>query len=155
MRICCCFFFFFKQKTAYEMCGRDWSSDVCSSDLLPSLSLSIPCLPFSVSSFSLSLSLPSLSLCFVYIHTMYFPFQNILVSNSPSLIWSPHLLYIHLPLLSPFCSSISCLPIPAYSALSYPTSSLSRPFISIQPNLLCSKNVAVCIPPRISSVYSC
>ena len=27
-------FFFFKQKTAYEMCGRDWSSDVCSSDLL-------------------------------------------------------------------------------------------------------------------------
>ena len=29
-----CVFFFFKQKTAYEMCGRDWSSDVCSSDLL-------------------------------------------------------------------------------------------------------------------------
>ena len=28
-------FFFFKQKTAYEMCGRDWSSDVCSSDLDP------------------------------------------------------------------------------------------------------------------------
>ena len=28
------FFFFFKQKTAYEMCGRDWSSDVCSSDLM-------------------------------------------------------------------------------------------------------------------------
>ena len=28
-----CRFFFFKQKTAYEMCGRDWSSDVCSSDL--------------------------------------------------------------------------------------------------------------------------
>ena len=27
--------FFFKQKTAYEMCGRDWSSDVCSSDLSP------------------------------------------------------------------------------------------------------------------------
>ena len=29
-----CFFFFFKKKTAYEMCGRDWSSDVCSSDLM-------------------------------------------------------------------------------------------------------------------------
>ena len=29
--VCC--FFFFKQKTAYEVCGRDWSSDVCSSDL--------------------------------------------------------------------------------------------------------------------------
>src|SRR3546814_9943016 len=27
-------FFFFKQKTAYEMRIRDWSSDVCSSDLL-------------------------------------------------------------------------------------------------------------------------
>src|SRR3546814_3912853 len=26
--------FFFKQKTAYEMRIRDWSSDVCSSDLL-------------------------------------------------------------------------------------------------------------------------
>src|SRR3546814_9552319 len=30
-RVC---FFFFKQKTAYEMRIRDWSSDVCSSDLL-------------------------------------------------------------------------------------------------------------------------
>src|SRR3546814_5189231 len=30
------FFFFFKQKTAYEMRISDWSSDVCSSDLLPS-----------------------------------------------------------------------------------------------------------------------
>src|SRR3546814_6372150 len=29
-----CFFFFFKQKTAYEMRISDWSSDVCSSDLM-------------------------------------------------------------------------------------------------------------------------
>src|ERR1043165_10069356 len=29
--VCC--FFFFKQKTAYEIRPRDWSSDVCSSDL--------------------------------------------------------------------------------------------------------------------------
>src|SRR3546814_2698335 len=29
-----CFFFFFKQKTAYEMRISDWSSDVCSSDLI-------------------------------------------------------------------------------------------------------------------------
>src|SRR3546814_46371 len=29
-------FFFFKQKTAYEMRISDWSSDVCSSDLVPS-----------------------------------------------------------------------------------------------------------------------
>src|SRR3546814_9342783 len=27
-------FIFFKQNTAYEMCISDWSSDVCSSDLL-------------------------------------------------------------------------------------------------------------------------
>src|ERR1044071_5385871 len=27
------FFFFFKQKSAYEISARDWSSDVCSSDL--------------------------------------------------------------------------------------------------------------------------
>src|SRR5213076_1367320 len=38
MRICCTVsFFFFKQKTAYEMVGSDWSSDVCSSDLLAGL----------------------------------------------------------------------------------------------------------------------
>src|SRR3546814_10923204 len=30
----CCFCFFFKQKTAYEMRISDWSSDVCSSDLV-------------------------------------------------------------------------------------------------------------------------
>src|SRR3546814_6902163 len=43
MFVCCCvvdcvfefvFFFFFKQKTAYEMRISDWSSDVCSSDLI-------------------------------------------------------------------------------------------------------------------------
>src|SRR3546814_8301014 len=31
--VCVCFFFF-KQKTAYEVRISDWSSDVCSSDLL-------------------------------------------------------------------------------------------------------------------------
>src|SRR3546814_10644606 len=34
---CLCYFidvFFFKQKTAYEMRISDWSSDVCSSDLI-------------------------------------------------------------------------------------------------------------------------
>src|SRR3546814_3615503 len=30
----CLVFFFFKQKTAYEMRISDWSSDVCSSDLM-------------------------------------------------------------------------------------------------------------------------
>src|SRR3546814_7501337 len=30
-----CWIFFFKQKTAYEMRISDWSSDVCSSDLMP------------------------------------------------------------------------------------------------------------------------
>src|SRR3546814_10075634 len=32
--VCLLCFFFFKQKTAYEMRISDWSSDVCSSDLL-------------------------------------------------------------------------------------------------------------------------
>src|SRR3546814_3602585 len=32
----CGVFFCFKQKTAYEMRISDWSSDVCSSDLIPS-----------------------------------------------------------------------------------------------------------------------
>src|SRR3546814_9389273 len=32
--VLCSFVFFFKQKTAYEMRISDWSSDVCSSDLL-------------------------------------------------------------------------------------------------------------------------
>src|SRR3546814_3801656 len=30
-------FFFFKQKSAYEMRISDWSSDVCSSDLVPTV----------------------------------------------------------------------------------------------------------------------
>src|SRR3546814_3685453 len=34
---CTFFFFFFKQKTAYEMRISDWSSDVCSSDLIPAI----------------------------------------------------------------------------------------------------------------------
>src|SRR3546814_7375734 len=33
------FFFFFKQKTAYEMRISDWSSDVCSSDLIARVGL--------------------------------------------------------------------------------------------------------------------
>src|SRR3546814_8751020 len=40
-RVCCIcvsvVFFFFKQKTAYEMRISDWSSDVCSSDLMYAL----------------------------------------------------------------------------------------------------------------------
>src|SRR3546814_6609127 len=39
---CFLFFFFFKQKTAYEMRISDWSSDVCSSDLLTAFRLGIP-----------------------------------------------------------------------------------------------------------------
>src|SRR3546814_164131 len=34
-------FFFFKQKTAYEMRISDWSSDVCSSDLLASVAVAL------------------------------------------------------------------------------------------------------------------
>src|SRR3546814_16359786 len=35
-------FFFFKQKTAYEMRISDWSSDVCSSDLIVSTGFCAP-----------------------------------------------------------------------------------------------------------------
>src|SRR3546814_19994337 len=38
--MCIVLFFFFKQKTAYEMRISDWSSDVCSSDLFYSVSIS-------------------------------------------------------------------------------------------------------------------
>src|SRR3546814_4787277 len=34
LMFCFVIFFFFKQKTAYELLISDWSSDVCSSDLL-------------------------------------------------------------------------------------------------------------------------
>src|SRR3546814_3347900 len=45
------YFFFFKQKTAYEVRISDWSSDVCSSDLLIGalgLTLAAPIRPFLV-----------------------------------------------------------------------------------------------------------
>src|SRR3546814_2598588 len=35
-------FFFFKQKTAYEMRISDWSSDVCSSDLVDRVRIGMP-----------------------------------------------------------------------------------------------------------------
>src|SRR3546814_2865709 len=35
------YFFFFKQKTAYEMRISDWSSDVCSSDLVATFAVSL------------------------------------------------------------------------------------------------------------------
>src|SRR3546814_4583209 len=49
-RFCCLvLIFFFKQKTAYEMRISDWSSDVCSSDLIrasvedsPAMTLNLP-----------------------------------------------------------------------------------------------------------------
>src|SRR5690554_7166769 len=34
------FFFFFSSRRRHTRCGRDWSSDVCSSDLHPSSSIS-------------------------------------------------------------------------------------------------------------------
>src|SRR3546814_492637 len=42
---CGCFgcFFFFKQKTAYEMRISDWSSDVCSSDLVARVEIALEC----------------------------------------------------------------------------------------------------------------
>src|SRR3546814_8754084 len=44
------YFFFFKQKTAYEVRISDWSSDVCSSDLLKLLRGSVPAEPLTARS---------------------------------------------------------------------------------------------------------
>src|SRR2546422_7102338 len=33
MSVCCFFFFFFSSRRRHTRCSRDWSSDVCSSDL--------------------------------------------------------------------------------------------------------------------------
>src|SRR3546814_277667 len=44
MFVCWLFCFFFKQKTAYEMRISDWSSDVCSSDLLTIAPIVVPLL---------------------------------------------------------------------------------------------------------------
>ena len=38
-------FFFFKQKTAYEIVSRDWSSDVCSSDLADKMKIRMKAMP--------------------------------------------------------------------------------------------------------------
>src|SRR3546814_3660338 len=43
--LCLLFFFFFKQKTAYEMRISDWSSDVCSSDLLEGTTILLVIVP--------------------------------------------------------------------------------------------------------------
>src|SRR2546422_7426055 len=36
---CVCFFFFFSSRRRHTRCSRDWSSDVCSSDLFFALSV--------------------------------------------------------------------------------------------------------------------
>src|SRR3546814_9930783 len=43
MSVGCLCVFFFKQKTAYEMRISDWSSDVCSSDLVSGGATAIDC----------------------------------------------------------------------------------------------------------------
>src|SRR3989449_4913135 len=37
---CCCFFFFFSSRRRHTRCSRDWSSDVCSSDLMAAIQAS-------------------------------------------------------------------------------------------------------------------
>ena len=74
--------FFFKQKTAYEIVSRDWSSDVCSSDLPSDLLLDFFFIPaayvISVSSvFSSSFSLKHRHLVEKYIVIIEFQFMTI------------------------------------------------------------------------------
>src|SRR3546814_3406710 len=53
----CFLFFFFKQKTAYEMRISDWSSDVCSSDLMAEVATLAPKQPEAFTSRDYSVSL--------------------------------------------------------------------------------------------------
>src|SRR3546814_7297987 len=54
-------FFFFKQKTAYEMRISDWSSDVCSSDLILTITVALTFI-VELHSFSLPIELIALPL---------------------------------------------------------------------------------------------
>src|SRR5256884_396260 len=42
-RLCCCLFFFFSSRRRHTRCSRDWSSDVCSSDLVYYASVDFGC----------------------------------------------------------------------------------------------------------------
>src|SRR3546814_17480054 len=69
-------FFFFKQKTAYEMRISDWSSDVCSSDLLDdSLILNTDYLRIFARSFGLSLLTAVLALTIGFPTALYMAMQ--------------------------------------------------------------------------------
>src|SRR5690554_1024854 len=57
MPACLCFFFFFSSRRRHTRCGRDWSSDVCSSDL--SRSDASATSPYSSKTFSKISLLPS------------------------------------------------------------------------------------------------
>ena len=106
------FFFFFKQKTAYEMCGRDWSSDVCSSDLISSISSSL----YHLWSLPLYLSMPPLSSLSLHPSSslpLYLSTFPLLLSTSLPL--SP---YISPPLLSPSISPLPLSPLPLLASLS-------------------------------------
>src|SRR2546421_8017697 len=55
---CCCFFFFFSSRRRHTRSDRDWSSDVCSSDLSTS-TLAGP--PFSIAPYYTSLATNSVA----------------------------------------------------------------------------------------------
>src|SRR3546814_19836552 len=75
------YFFFFKQKTAYEMRISDWSSDVCSSDLIferdldDSLILNTDYLRIFARSFGLSLLTAVLALTIGFPTALYMAMQ--------------------------------------------------------------------------------
>ena len=101
------FFFFFKQKTAYEMCGRDWSSDVCSSDLPPCLHYSLLISPSLLPTIPPLICSPLFLCCSSLIRiSISFPihFSLPLSLTDPSLLFLPHL---SLLLISPFLASRS------------------------------------------------
>src|SRR3546814_96784 len=77
-------FFFFKQKTAYEMRIRDWSSDVCSSDLGGLAAFSLFLMLFA-SNWQATLLLAASILFYVFVYTMWLKTrtpQNIVIGGA-------------------------------------------------------------------------
>src|SRR3546814_9408609 len=93
-----CLFFFFNTKTAYEMRISDWSSDVCSSDLIREFSqdpskipehdvllAGFPCQPFSIAGVSKknALGRPHGFLCDTQ-GTLFFDTAQIIAHHRPA-----------------------------------------------------------------------
>ena len=72
-----------KQKTAYEMCVGDWSSDVCSSDLPSAVILE----PKNIKSDTVSTVSPSISISMLVLNHTQMCLEKEMATNSNILAW--------------------------------------------------------------------